>query len=210
MPTKDTPLIPSTLENIDTAFYKWVNELQLKTNTNDGFKDAPVVWLGTERAFQIKNNKELRDKVGKLKLPIVTVNRDSVTKDPAFKGSYQADLPETGDYKGGAITIRRKIKQDKTRNFANADAARVQSGDEGRRKSNSKVVYEEITIPSPVYITVMYSIILKTEYQQQMNDLVSSFITVTGNKTLLLLTITDGLMKSLSSLIMPKQKMLIT
>lgn len=182
MPTKETTLLPSTLENIDTAMYKWVSELHLFTKTNDGFKEPPVVWLGTERAFQIKHNKELRDKVGKLKLPIVTVNRDSVSKDPAFKGAFQADIHETDDYKGGAITIRRKVKQDKTRNFANADAARVQKGDEGRRRNNSKIVYEEITIPSPIYVTVMYSIVIKSEYQQQMNDLVSSFITVTGNR----------------------------
>ena len=181
MPAKEIPFIPSTLENIDTAVYKWANSLQLATTTNDGLKDAPVVWLGTERAFQIKNNKELRDSVGKLKLPIVTVNRDSVTKDPAFKGAFQADIPEASDFKGGAVTIRRRIKQDKTRNFANADAARVQTGNETKRKENNKVVYQEITIPAPVYITVMYSIVIKTEYQQQMNDLVSSFITTTGN-----------------------------
>ena len=58
----------------------------------------------------------------------------------------------------------------------------MQSGDEGRRRKNDKIVYEEITIPAPVYVTVMYTIVLKTEYQQQMNDLVSSFITVTGNR----------------------------
>jgi len=181
MPAKEIPFLPSTIENIDTALYEWASSLHLATTTNEGLKDTPVVWLGTERAFQIKNDKELRDKVGKLKLPIVTVNRDSVTKDPAFKGSFQANLPESNDFKGGAVTIKRRIKQDKTRNFANADAARSQTGDENRRKENNKIVYQEITIPAPVYITVMYSIVLKTEYQQQMNDLVSSFITTTGN-----------------------------
>ena len=182
MPTNENPLLPSTLENIDFAMYEWVSGLELNTPTNDGFKKAPVVWLGTERAFQIKNDSELRDVVGKLKMPLVTVNRDSVAKDPSFRGSFQADLGEVNDYKGGTITIRRRIKQDKTRNFANADAARVQSGDETRRRNNNKVVYEELTGPAPIYVTVMYSIVIRTEYQQQMNDLVSSFISVTGNR----------------------------
>jgi len=182
MPTSETPLLPSTLENIDTALFDWVNDLHLNTTTNEGFKDTPVVWLGTERAYQIKNNSEFRDVAGKLKMPLVTVNRDSVTKDPAFKGSFQAALAETKDYKGGTITIRRKVKQDKTRNFANADSARVQSGDETRRRNNNKIVYEFLTIPPPVYVTVMYSIVIRTEYQQQMNDLVASFISVTGNR----------------------------
>ncbi len=64
----------------------------------------------------------------------------------------------------------------------NADAARVQTGDETRRGDNNKIVYEELTIPIPVYVTVMYTIVLRTEYQQQMNDLVSPFISVTGNR----------------------------
>ena len=181
MPIKHPPFKPSTLENIDTAMYNWVIDLDLATTTNDGLKEVPVIWLGTERAFQIKNNKDLRDSTGKLKLPIVTVNRDSVTKDPSFKGSFQADLPEANDYKGGTITIRRRVKQDKTRNFANADAARTQNGDENRRKKNNKVVFEEITVPAPIYITVVYTVVVRTEYQQQMNDLVGSFIESTGN-----------------------------
>ena len=85
MPTKDIPIQPSTIENIDTGLYDWVKNLKLFTTTNDGFKQVPVLWLGTERAFQIKNNKDIRDSVGKLRMPIVTVNRDSISKDPSFK-----------------------------------------------------------------------------------------------------------------------------
>ena len=84
MPVNQTPVEPSTIENIDTGIYEWVRDLELSTVTNDGFKQTPVIWLGTERAFQIKNNKELRDSVGKLKLPLITLNRDSIAKEPAF------------------------------------------------------------------------------------------------------------------------------
>ena len=92
--------------------------------TNEGFKKVPVLWLGSERAHQIKNNKDIRDSVGKLKLPLISVNRESIAKDPGFKGSFQAHLFEDGDYKGGAITRVRRVQQEKTRNFANADFAR--------------------------------------------------------------------------------------
>ena len=180
MPTKEVPIQPSTIENIDTGLYDWVNNLELFTTTNDGFKQVPVLWLGTERAFQVKNNKEIRDSVGKLKLPLITVNRDSVSKDPTFKGSFQANLHENPDYKGGTVTLKRRIKQNKTRNFANTDSARVQNGDETRRNKNDKIVYEELTIPIPVYVTMMYTIVIRTEYQQQMNDIVTPFITKTG------------------------------
>jgi len=180
MPANENPVEPSTIENIDTALYDWVNDLELNTVTNDGFKKTPVIWLGTERAYQIKNNKELRDNVGKLKLPIITVNRDSISKDPQFKGSFQANLYEKSDHKGGSIIIKRRIKQDKTRNFANADSNRSLEGNNTRRAKNKKIVYEYLSTPIPVYVTMMYSIVLRTEYQQQMNDLLAPFITKTG------------------------------
>ena len=113
MPVNETSVEPSSIENIDTGLYEWVKDLALSTTTNDGFKPVPVLWLGTERAYQIKNNKEIRDSAGKLKLPLITVNRDSMTKDPQFKGAFQANMYENSDFKGGTITIKRRIKQDK-------------------------------------------------------------------------------------------------
>ena len=43
-----------------------------------------------------------------------------------------------------------------------------------------KIVYEEVYIPIPVYVSITYSLTIRTEYQQQMNDLVLPFITSTG------------------------------
>ena len=182
MPNKVITLEPSTIETIDTGIYRWVDEtLDLHTTTNDGYKKANCIWLGADRSFQIKNNKDLRDSLGKLKLPLITVNRDSINKDPAFKGSFQANLPEERDYKGGSITTARRIQQEKTRNFANADVARSLKDSRATGKSdNNKIVYEYLTMPIPTYITVMYSVVLRTEYQQQMNDLTTPFITKTG------------------------------
>ncbi len=190
---QDIEFVESTIETIDAAFYEWVNNnIDISTNSNKGFKKVPVVWQGQERAFQIKNNKELRDSVGKLILPMITINRDSITKDPQFKGGMQAHFPPTseyaGDYKGGSIAIARRIKQTKTRDFVNKDFRKSIRGttkdgnDEytGRRKSK-KVIYEEVYIPIPVHVTVMYTITLRTEYQQQMNTMVTPFITRVGN-----------------------------
>ena len=182
MPNKVETLEPSTIETIDLGIYEYVDEkLNLHTVTNEGLKKTPVVWLGSDRLFQVKNNKDLRDKVGKIKLPIITVNRDSMEKDPNFKGTFQAHLYERGDYKGGSITRVRRIQQEKTRNFANADFARSSKDSRNTgRSNNQKVVYEFVTSPIPTYVTVMYTIVLRTEYQQQMNDLMTPFFTRTG------------------------------
>tara|TARA_R100001079_G_scaffold108762_2_gene79929 strand:+ start:739 stop:1596 length:858 start_codon:yes stop_codon:yes gene_type:complete len=169
---------PSTLETIDNAVYNFVNQIvDAHTSTNTGWSKVPVLWLGTERPYQVKNNKELRDKVGKLKLPLITVTRTGVTRDE-FKGSYQSYYPTEKGYQGGTVAITRVIKQDKTRNFANADTNRETKGDETRKTSkvNKKIVYETITIPKPTYVTCMFEINIRTEYQQQMNDIIPPFV----------------------------------
>jgi hypothetical protein len=183
MPIKHEPFEPSSLETIDTAMYKYVDEvLNLHANTNKGYDKVKVLWLGAERAFQVKNNKELRDSAGKLILPLIAVHRDSVSKDPAFRGAFQANVFEHPDYKGGAISISKRIKQDKTRNFANTKRNRAtKNGDETGRIINSNIVYQEIIMPAPVYVAVTYTITLRSEYQQQMNVLSQPFMTKTGN-----------------------------
>jgi hypothetical protein len=50
-----------------------------------------------------------------------------------------------------------------------------------RNMSTQRVVYETITIPLPVWVKVVYEITARTEYQQQLNELISPFLTVPGN-----------------------------
>lgn len=164
---------PSTLENIDTAIYRFIDEtLNPHTRTNAGTEKVNVLWMGTERTFQIKNNKELRDKVGKLRLPLITVTRASVQRDDAFKGAMQAAY--LGD---DERMVRRKvIKQDKTQNFQNASRKRQEMGDETGPVSTKKIVYEVQSIPKPIYLTCMFEINIRTEYQQQMNEILPLFM----------------------------------
>jgi len=194
MPSEqDIEFVESNIETIDLAFHEWVDKnLNISTNSNKGWKKVPVLWQGQERAFQVKNEKELRDSVGKLILPMITINRESISKNPQFQGAMQAHFPPTseykGDYKGGSIAIARRIKQDKTRDFINNDFRKSVLGKTkddnneytGRVKSK-KIVYEEVYIPIPVHVTVMYTITLRSEYQQQMNSMVTPFITRIGN-----------------------------
>ena len=190
MPSEEIiPYIPSTLETIDTAVYNFVNDvLNPHTTTSDGRKKAPVIWLGTERAYQIKNDKELRDKVGKLRLPLLTVTRTSVSREDAFRGSYQSYYPADTTQEGGRVAITRIIKQDKTRNFANAAENKRSKGDPTRRDRefpNKKIVYETILIPKPTYVTCMFEVHIRTEYQQQMNDIIPAMIVDQKNVALI-------------------------
>ena len=183
-------IMPSTLETIDRAFYTWLDEtLNVFSTTNKGWNKVPLIWVSAERAFQIKNNKDLRDDYGVLKLPLMTIERTEIVKDPTRKGIYQAHIPPQNDFKGGAVTVSRRINQTKTGDFANADAYRKSPtfNSQGRGfgqlnfpYKNKKVVYETLTMPVPTYINVTYSVMLKGEYFQQINEMLTPFIVKTG------------------------------
>jgi hypothetical protein len=185
---KEINISPSSLEDVDSAAHSWLNEqLDVKTTTNKGFRKVPVQWVAGEKSFQMKNNPNLRDSSGALIMPLITLERTAVVKDPARKGTAYASLPNRLDNKGGAITIARRIKQDKTGNFANARSKQRTGKLNFRTRKQEKVVYETISIPLPIYVEVTYKILLRAEYQQQMNDMVQPFVTEPGGSSYLIL-----------------------
>ena len=188
---KEITFMPSTVETIDTAFFNFINEtLNISATTNKGFNKVPVIWVSAERAFQIKRDKGLRDDKGVLKLPLITIERKAMKKDPNMKGVAWSHIPEFKDEKGGAIVVARRIQQQKTSNFINADSARLEgsmsspSVGVGQQnfpsKNPGKVVYETISMPVPTYVVVDYAVTVRTEYQQQVNEMITPFITKTG------------------------------
>tara|TARA_Y100001963_G_C6790413_1_gene455073 strand:- start:2724 stop:3614 length:891 start_codon:yes stop_codon:yes gene_type:complete len=182
---EEVGMLASTIENIDYSLVSWVKEdLKLSTMTNEGFKEVPVLWQVPERAYQVKNEKSLRDDNDALVLPLISVERTGIVKNPANRGSFQAHLySNQHNQRSGRFVIAKRIVEDKTRNFAAAVGTRTNTGASRQRyypRINKKVVVQFLSVPIPVYVDLEYKIILKTEYQQQMNQLVSPFIARTG------------------------------
>jgi hypothetical protein len=182
-------MLASRIEDIDYAMVSWIKEdLDLATTTNEGYKRVPVLWQTPERAFQIKNNKDLRaaddHSSGAITLPVITIERTGITKDPNNKGGFQAHLfSNKRNGRVGRMTIAKRIKQDKTRNFAVVGNTRTNTSGDRQKffpRENKKVVIETLSIPIPIYVNLDYKIVVKTEYQQQMNDLTQPFMTRTG------------------------------
>tara|TARA_Y100000034_G_scaffold120728_1_gene164011 strand:+ start:736 stop:1584 length:849 start_codon:yes stop_codon:yes gene_type:complete len=169
-------LKPSTLETVDQALFDWLDKtLNLHVDTNEGYKKVPIIWISAERAYQVKRAKELRDtRSGALILPIITIERTEITKTKAFERPVPAHLPARQDAKGGSYTVYRRIQQPKTANFANADSKRI-TGQVNFPRKNKKVVYQTISVPYPTYLDMKYKIRIRTEYMQQMNDIVAPF-----------------------------------
>jgi len=196
MPSKrEKILMPSNLETVDAALYEWINEeLGIHATTNEGWKKVPTIWASAERAFQSKRNKDERDDDGTLVMPIITIERTGMVKDLANKGVLGVNIFANRDYRGGTLQISRRIQQEKTSNFSNADSKRktgahsttsdpsVGHGQENfrRRGEEQTAVYEILSIPYPVYLNITYSINLRSEYQQQMNEMVSPFMSRLG------------------------------
>ena len=179
-------MLRSDIENIDYAMTSYLKiDLALEAQTNQGREKVPVLWQTPERAFQVKNKKNLRDARGALKLPLISVERTGINKNPEMKGSYQAHIySDKGDQRSGRMVIAKRIVKDKTRNFAVAQSMRTLPRNSLVQKYypriNKKVIIQTLSIPIPVYVEVEYKINIKTEYQQQMNDLLAPFIARTG------------------------------
>ena len=191
MESKIYEIEPSTLETIDFALFDFINDkMNNRSTKNEGWTKVPVIWVSAERSFLSKNNKELRDVDGSLRLPLITIERVSVAKDLNFKGAYYSNpVNFTDPIRGGRISISRRIVKDKTNNFAVAD--NIKNLDGVRRtpngqphfpiKNNEKIVYETLNMPMPVYLTINYTITVRTQYIQQMNELTTPFATLGGH-----------------------------
>ena len=183
---KEIGMLASDIENIDYSITSWLNDnLRLRARTNEGFDEVPVLWQAPERSFQIKNDVSLRDDGGALKMPFLSIERTGISKDPARKGSFQAHtFSDKKDGRSGRLVVAKRIVPDKTRNYAvaqgtrsNISAAKLQRH---YPRVNKKVVIQTLSIPIPIYVDVDYKITIKTEYQQQMNELLTPFIVRPG------------------------------
>jgi len=191
MPSEVYEIQPSTLETIDFALFDFIDgKMNNRSTTNEGWKKVPVIWVSSERSFLSKDNSDLRDSDGTLNLPLITIERVSVAKDLNFKGAYYSNpVNFTDPTRGGRISISRRVVKDKTNNFAVADNIKNLNGvrrtPNGQAyfptKENKKVVYETLNMPMPVYLTINYTITIRSQYVQQMNELTTPFATLGGH-----------------------------
>ena len=177
---KEIEFLESTLETIDSALLGWIRDKNIHVRTKEGFRPVPVVWASAERAYQSKKHENLRDSGGSLIFPIISIQRTGIEKSLSKRlGIAPNTMTEVSDYRRGGLVVAKTINQEKTRNFANADGAH-NAGIFRPLKCNNKIVYDIYSIPTPVYINVNYKVTFRSEYQQQINTLISPFISSPG------------------------------
>jgi hypothetical protein len=164
--------VSSTIETIDMALYTWINEdVDIHVTTNEGIKKVPVTWFSKERAFQIKNDKDNRDENGFLDFPIIQIERTTITSTPVAERPIPGLLKKGADYKDTHYGFWKKIKQGKTKNFANARSQRLY-GQPNFKFDNPEIVNEYAYIPYPMYYNLSYNISMKAIYMQQINEMI--------------------------------------
>ncbi len=183
--TKQKSINPSTLETVDFALYNWLNDkLNIYTDSNEGRRKVPIIWITAERAFQVKNNKELREIDSEsIIYPAMVVERTNVSKTSANERVIPGNIFPQMDNKRGAFPLYRRIVKDKTQNFQNAEAKRFTKQTQETFKlpyESTEVVYETLYTGYPVFLNMNYSIKIRTQYVQQLNEILLPFQRFTG------------------------------
>lgn len=178
----------SNQETIDYSVLRWVEDtLNIHTETNQGFKKVPILWLTSERAHQVKSSRELRQPDSdSLIFPLISIKRDTMERATAAQrpipGNVFRKKQKGVDHEMNQFYIGKKINQDKTRNFARAASLRLNKPDENFPvPKNQRVVYKRYYVPLPIYYNFNYSIHLRADYQSQLNQMLQPFAVFSNN-----------------------------
>ena len=144
------------LKDIDEAiFYYFKNVIRPSVIQNGVQKEVPVIYGSPERWATVQREGYLRDKNGKMQLPLIVVKRDSVEKNRQFGNKMDANNPNNF----GIFEKR----------FSNKNIY-----DRFSSLNNRKEVKEYHGVVIPDYVNITYSCIIFTEYIEQMNKVIES------------------------------------
>jgi len=149
-----------TLKDIDSTMMTHVKDVMKLTVREAGENiKVPVLYGNEERWKNIKTNGAIRDKNNSLILPLMMIRRTDVNFTDAMPFSYDADT------KGLASNPVRANKWAKENRY---DRFSVQT--------NKKPIQEMITTGVPDWVDCTYSIVVLTNYIEQMNAITEAFV----------------------------------
>ena len=149
-----------TLKDVDTAVLNHVKNVMkpMVREANETFK-IPVYYGNEERWKAVRKRGVLRDKNNSLILPLIMLRRTEVSRNDLSGQSFPHDV------KGNQIDVVRANKWSKDNQY---DRFSVQQG--------VQPVYDVIATGMPNYTDVTYEFVLWTNFIEQMNPLVESFV----------------------------------
>lgn len=174
--TETLVLNPSTLENIDFALFEWIDDyLNIFVQTSEGWSKVPVIFSTPERSWMSKALKDLHDQQHSLKYPIISVARKGIMrpkqKSATLAGSYFGNTEFSG-----SLVIHKKLNPGKTGDRANMDSKRYKGVINFPKIKTTRPIYDIYKIPFPTFVILNYEISIRTNFQEQMNNILAPFI----------------------------------
>ena len=206
--------IPScTIEDVDRAVFNLFDkDMDLFYKHDGSVVRVPVVFATGERFAILSRNKPLRDANDTLILPLVSIARTAIQKnmargagtnqaapvtikrrlskkDPAYQRIMNKEALQNQDDRAndshllGSRGDGTKPGQIATRRNLNETDPAYRSGRLLTQTSNNNI-FEIFELPNVRYYTAAYEVTIWTQYTQQMNDLLMSFMNAphTGSK----------------------------
>jgi len=149
-----------TLKDVDTSILNHVKNVMKPRvrEANETFK-IPVYYGNEERWKAVRKRGVLRDKNNSLILPLIMLRRTELTRNDLSGQGFPHDV------KNKHINVVRNSSWSKDNQY---DRFSVQQG--------IKPVFENIVTTMPNYTDVTYEFVLWTNFIEQMNPLVESFV----------------------------------
>ena len=149
-----------TLKDVDTAVLSHVKNIMkpMIREANETFK-VPVYYGNEERWKTVRKRGVLRDKNNALILPLIMLKRTEVARNDMSGQAFSHDV------KSKHIQVVRNAKWSKDNQY---DRFSVQQG--------VQPAYENIVTGMPTYSDVTYEFVLWTNFIEQMNPLIESFV----------------------------------
>ena len=166
---RETTIIPGnnfsenyaiTLKDVDTSVLSHVKNIMkpIIKESNETFK-VPVMYGNEERWKAVRKRGVLRDKNNSLILPLIMLKRTEISRNDLSGASFSHDV------KNKHVNVVRNASWSKENQY---DRFSVQQG--------VQPVYENIVTTMPTYTDVTYEFVLWTNFIEQMNPLIESFV----------------------------------
>lgn len=144
------------LEDMDQAInYYFKNVLKLSVFQNNQKRMVPVVYANPEKWKSMQADGFLRDNTGKIQAPLITYRRDNIEPNRTLGNKLD------GNQIHNFIFFEKKFN---SRNYY----------DNFNILTNRKPQKEFIVAFPPDYVTATYTVIMFTDYVEQMNDLIEA------------------------------------
>jgi len=144
------------IQDLDEAvFYYFENIIQPFVYQNGQRRNVPIIYASPERWKSYRRDGYYRDKGGAVMLPIITIKRDTLTKDRSVANKLDSNQPNLyGSFQ----------KSFNSKNSYSNFAA-----------LNNKIPSKEFhTVAVPDYVTLEYSCLIQTYYMEQLNKIIEA------------------------------------